>query len=253
METLVTGAPNAVPAHPVVSHEAWLAARTALLAKEKEFTRLREELSRERRELPWERVEKAYVFDAPGGRESLADLFEGRSQLVVYHFMFAPEWEQGCASCSFWADNFDRLGVHLRQRDVSFVAISRAPLAKLEAFRRRMGWHFKWVSSGGNDFNYDYQVSFTPESIADGTAVYNYAATGMRMRGAPAIPSDLPGISVFLRDGSGEVYHTYSTYARGIDAMNAAYQYLDLVPKGRDEDGLRFAQAWVRHHDRYDG
>jgi predicted dithiol-disulfide oxidoreductase (DUF899 family) len=241
-----TVARSAVNNHPVVSHEAWLAARKAFLAKEKEFTRLRDELSRERRALPWERVEKAYRFDGPSGKEALADLFEGRSQLVVYHFMFAPDWEEGCPGCSFWADSFDGLGVHLRQRDTSFVAISRAPLAKIDAFKQRMGWSFKWVSSGGNDFNYDYQVSFSPEMLDTGAAVYNYAKTATKS-------SEMPGVSVFSRDESGNVYHTYSAYARGIDAVNAAYQYLDLVPKGRDEDELPSPGAWWRHHDRYDG
>jgi predicted dithiol-disulfide oxidoreductase (DUF899 family) len=248
-----TVARSAVNNHPVVSHEAWLAARQAFLVKEKEFTRLRDELSRERRALPWERVEKPYLFDGPSGKETLADLFEGRSQLEVYHFMFAPDWEEGCPGCSFWADSFNGLGAHLRQRDVSFVAISRAPLAKIDPFKRRMGWSFKWVSSGGNDFNYDYQVSLTPEALEAGTAVYNYSTTGMRMRGAPPLPTELPGVSVFYRNESGNVYHTYSTYARGIDVLNAAYQYLDLVPKGRDEDELPSPNAWWRHHDRYDG
>jgi predicted dithiol-disulfide oxidoreductase (DUF899 family) len=236
----------------VVSHEQWLNERVALMAKEKEFTRLRDELSRQRRELPWEKVTKSYVFEGPRGQETLADLFEGRSQLVVYHFMFAPEWEEGCPGCSFWADSFNGLGAHLRARDVSFVAISRAPLARIDPFKRRMGWSFKWVSSGGNDFNYDYQVSLTPEALKAGTAVYNYSTTGMRLRGAPPVPSELPGVSVFYRDESGNVYHTYSAYARGIDAMNAAYQYLDLVPKGRDEDELPSPNAWWRHHDRYE-
>jgi len=230
-----------VNAHPVVSHEAWLAARKAFLAKEKEFTRVRDELSRERRALPWERVEKAYRFDGSRGQETLADLFEGLSQLVVYHFMFAPDWEQGCPGCSFWADSFNGLGVHLRQRDVSFVAISRAPLAKIDAFKRRMGWSFKWVSSGGNDFNYDYQVSFTPETLDAGTAVYNYAKTATKS-------SELPGVSVFYRDESGNVYHTYSAYARGIDALWCAYQWLDRAPLGRNETGL-----WWRRHDEYVG
>ena len=243
---MATAARSTVNDHPVVSHEAWLAARKALLVKEKEFTRLRDELSRERRALPWERVEQPYRFDGPDGQETLADLFEGQSQLVVYHFMFAPDWEEGCPGCSFWADSFDGLGVHLRHRDLSLVAISRAPLAKIEAFKRRMGWSFKWVSSGGNDFNYDYHVSFTPEVVDAGAAVYNYAKTGTKS-------SDLPGVSVFYRDEAGNVYHTYSTYARGIDVLNAAYQYLDLAPKGRDEDKLPSPNAWWRHHDRYDG
>ncbi len=230
--------------HPVVSHQQWLAARTALLAKEKEFTRLRDELSRQRRGLPWEPVEKQYVFDGPNGKESLADLFQGRSQLVVYHFMFAPEWDDGCKHCSFWADNFNPNVIHLAHRDVSFAAISRAPISKIERFRKRMGWSFKWVSSGQNDFNYDYQASFTPEQIASGTAIYNYAKLDMDM-------SDREGASVFYRDDTGVLFHTYSCYARGIDMMNTAYQYLDLVPKGRDEDHLDFVQEWVEYYDRY--
>jgi predicted dithiol-disulfide oxidoreductase (DUF899 family) len=229
--------------HPVVSREEWLSARTAFLAKEKEFTRLREELSRERRALPWVKVDKPYVFDGPSGKETLADLFEGRSQLVVYHFMFSPEWDEGCSSCSFWADNFNGIGVHLNHRDVTLVAISRAPLAKIEPFKKRMGWSFKWVSSFQNDFNYDYQASFTPEEVQSGRAFYNYALTD------PG-ETDREGISVFTKDENGAVFHTYSCYARGIDAVNGAYQFLDLVPKGRDEDER--TQVWVRHHDRYE-
>jgi predicted dithiol-disulfide oxidoreductase (DUF899 family) len=241
---MATSAPSALDNHPVVPHDAWVAARTALLAKEKELTRLRDELSRERRALPWERVGKEYVFEGPSGKETLADLFERRSQLVVYHFMFNPDAEEGCKHCSFWADNFNGIGVHLNHRDVSFVAVSRAPLVKIERFKRRMGWGFKWVSSAHNDFNYDYQVSFTPEQIQSGAAVYNYAPADI------AFP-DREGVSVFHRDARGAVYHTYSCYARGIDILNTAYNYLDLVPKGRDEDGLDFTQAWVQYHDRY--
>ena len=242
---MATNAPSALEAHPVVSHDAWLAARTALLAKEKEFTRLRDELSRERRALPWEKVDKEYVFEGPRGKQTLADLFERRSQLVVYHFMFNPEADEGCKHCSFWADNFNGIGAHLNHRDVSFVAVSRAPLAKIERFKRRMGWGFTWVSSAPNDFNYDYQVSFTPEQIRSGTMIYNYAPLDMDI-------ADREGVSVFYRDPRGAVYHTYSCYARGIDMLNIAYNYLDLVPKGRDEDGLAFTQGWVRYHDRYE-
>ena len=231
--------------HPVVSREAWLEARRALLAREKEFTRLRDELSDARRNLPWVRVTKTYVFDAPDGQETLADLFDGRSQLVVYHFMFAPEWDEGCPSCSFWADNFERNVVHLAARDVTLVAISRAPLAKIEAFRKRLGWTFKWVSSQGNDFNFDYHVSFAPEARAKGEIFYNYRPFKSSM-------AELPGISVFYRDASGAIFHTYSCYARGLDMMNAAYHYLDLVPKGRDEADQRpHPQAWVRYRDSY--
>lgn len=229
--------------HPVVSNKQWLKARTALLAKEKQFTRLRDKLSRQRRELPWERVEKKYVFDGPGGKESLADLFENRSQLVVYHFMFNPASDEGCKHCSFWADNFNGIVAHLNHRDVTFVAISRAPLAKIEQFKKRMGWHFKWLSSSQNDFNYDYQASFTPEAIRSGTVFYNYAKQKMNM-------SDREGVSVFHKDASGAIFHTYSAYARGIDMLNTAYHYLDLVPKGRDEGDS--PQSWVRFHDRYE-
>ncbi len=228
--------------HQIVSHESWIEARKALLAKEKEFTRLRDELSQARRDLPWERVTKDYVFDTPSGRRSLADLFEGRSQLVVYHLMFDPGWEAACKSCSFWADNFERSVIHLAHRDVTMIAISRAPLAKLEAFKQRLGWTFTWVSAGEGDFNYDFGVSFRSEDVATGKAVYNYRPTQTKM-------SELPGISVFYKDGDGAVYHTYSCYARGLDMMNAAYHYLDLVPKGRDEDGR--GMFWVRLRDSY--
>ena len=236
---------NSIKAHPVVSHEKWLSARTAFLAKEKEFTRLRDELSRQRRELPWEKVDKQYVFDGPSGKETLAELFENRSQLIVYHLMFAPEWDEGCPHCSFWADNFNGIAVHLNHRDVAFVAISRAPLTKIESFKERMGWSFKWVSSFQSDFNFDYQASFTPEEFHSGAAFYNYT----RM---DSYDTDREGISVFYKDESGAVFHTYSCYARGIDMMNGTYHYLDLVPKGRDEEGLEGPQAWVRYHDRYE-
>lgn len=228
--------------HKIVSNKEWLAARKGFLAKEKEFTKARDELSRQRRELPWVKVDKSYVFDGPSGKESLSDLFAGRGQLIVYHFMFGPDWNEGCPSCSFWADNYNGVAVHLAHRDVSLVAISRAPLEKLEAYRKRMGWSFKWVSSASNDFNRDYHVSFTPEE--QGTAVYNYAAGGFGS-------SEAPGASVFAKDDAGGVFHTYSCYARGLDALNGAYQLLDLVPKGRDEQGLPYPMAWVRRHDKY--
>ncbi len=231
--------------HPIVSREEWLAARTALLKKEKEFTRLREELSRERRALPWVRVDKTYGFDGPRGRLSLADLFADRSQLIVYHFMFSPDWDEGCKHCSFWADNFNGIDIHLRHRDVSFVAVSRTPLAKIEAFKTRMGWSFPWVSSFGSDFNYDYQASFPPEDLSRGAVFYNYRPEKLNV-------TEREGISAFYKDERGTVFHTYSTYARGIDPVNGAYQFLDLAPKGRDEDALEFTQAWVRHHDRYE-
>jgi predicted dithiol-disulfide oxidoreductase (DUF899 family) len=226
----------------VVSHEKWIEARTAFLAKEKEFTRLRDGLSRQRQELPWERVEKEYVFDGPDGKESLVQLFGNRSQLVVYHFMFNPEAEAGCQHCSFWADNFNGVVVHMNHRDVTFVAISRAPLAKIEPFRKRMGWSFKWLSSFQNDFNYDYQASFAPAETRSGSVFYNYAIQKMNM-------ADREGVSVFYKDAGGALFHTYSAYARGIDMLNTAYHYVDLVPKGRDEGDS--PQSWVRYHDSY--
>jgi predicted dithiol-disulfide oxidoreductase (DUF899 family) len=233
---------KSVAKHPVVSHEEWLKARTAFLHQEKEFTKLRDELSQGRRALPWELVEKKYVFDGPNGKQSLAELFENRSQLIVYHFMFNPASEEGCKHCSFWADNFNDIVVHLNHRDATFVAISRAPLAKIEAFKKRMGWSFKWLSSSQNDFNYDYHASFTPEAIESGAVFFNYAKIKMSM-------ADREGASVFYQDGSGAIFHTYSTYARGIDMLNTAYHYLDLTPKGRDEGDS--PQSWVRFHDRY--
>jgi len=230
--------------HPVVSHEEWLAARTAFLAREKEFTRARDELSRQRRALPWERVDKEYAFDGPGGRKTLAELFGDQSQLLVYHFMFSPEWDEGCPHCSFWADNFNGIDVHLRARDAAFVAISRAPLAKIEDFKKRMGWSFTWLSSSGSDFNYDYNVSFTPDQRSSGTAFFNYST------GDPGF-EDREAASMFYKDADGAVFHTYSCYGRGIDILNGAYNWLDMAPKGRDEEALDFTQAWVRHHDRY--
>ena len=227
--------------HPVVSHEEWVAARTTFLAREKEFTRQRDELSRARRELPWERVEKEYVFETPEGRRTLAELFEGRSQLVVYHFMFGPDWEAGCKSCSFWADGFAGIIPHLAHRDVTFAVVSRAPVAKLRAYAARLGWSFEWVSSLGSDFNVDFGVSFPEEQVASGEIPYNYGAH-------PAHGTEMPGVSVFVRDGE-TVFHTYSCYARGIDALQPAYQVLDLVPKGRDEaDG---PMRWLRRRDEY--
>ena len=227
----------------VVSPAEWLAARKQLLAKEKEFTRLRDELSRERREMPWEKVEKEYVFDGPKGKETLADLFAGRSQLIVYHFMLGPEWKEGCPSCSFLADSFDAATVHLAQRDTSFAVVSRATLPEIQAFQKRMGWKFPWVSSNGSDFNRDFQVSVSKEEAASGKAIYNYAPSNF--------PSEeRPGLSVFFRR-DGEVFHTYSSYARGLDILLPTYNFLDLTPKGRDEEGLPWPMAWVRHHDRY--
>ncbi|HLI12416.1 MAG TPA: thioredoxin family protein [Alphaproteobacteria bacterium] len=228
----------------IVSHEDWLKARLELLAAEKEFTRQRDALTRRRMAMPWERVEKPYRFEGPAGRVSLADLFEGRSQLIVYHFMLGPDWESGCKSCSFWADNFNGIPIHLSHRDVAFTAISRAPFARIEAYRKRMGWSFPWVSSQGSDFNFDYQVSFTPEQVAAGRTYYNYELR-------PSAMSEMPGISVFYKNEAGEVFHTYSCYARGLDMLNSAYHYLDLVPRGRDEGGLKFTMEWLRRHDEY--
>jgi predicted dithiol-disulfide oxidoreductase (DUF899 family) len=229
----------------VVSREEWLAARRKLLAREKQLTRERDAVAAERRSLPWVKVEKDYVFDAPGGNKTLADLFNGKSQLIVYHFMFGPDWKEGCPSCSFNMDHTDGALIHLAQRDVSFAAVSRAPLARIEAFKKRMGWQFTWVSSYATDFNYDYHVSFTPEEIAKGKVEYNFDRV--------EFPSaEAPGISVFYKDKDRNIFHTYSAYARGTESTVNAYNYLDYVPKGRDEDSLPFTMAWVRHHDRYE-
>jgi len=231
--------------HKVVSREEWLSAHQHHLAKEKEFTRLRDQLSQERHELPWVKVDKPYIFDGPNGKESLSEVFAGRSQLLVYHFMFGPEWSEGCKSCSFWADNFNSIIVHLNQRDATMVAISRAPLEKLLAFQKRMGWTFKWLSSSGNDFNSDFHVSFTKDDLAKGPTYYNY-----RVRETPA-EGEAPGLSVFYRDASRAIFHTYSCYGRGLDMLNGAYHHLDVLPKGRDEAGLSYPQEWVKHHDKY--
>lgn len=228
----------------IVSHEEWIEARRELLAAEKDLTRRRDALAALRQALPWERVDKEYVFDTPEGARTLAELFEGRSQLLVQHFMLGPGWEEGCPSCSFMADHIDGMNVHLAHRDVTLVVVSRAPLAEIERFRRRMGWRFTWVSSHGSDFNYDYQVSFTPEEEARGEVRYNYATQ-------PFECEELPGISAFFRNEAGEVFHTYSAYRRGVEAMMGTYAMLDLVPKGRDERSLPYTTAWVRHHDRY--
>jgi predicted dithiol-disulfide oxidoreductase (DUF899 family) len=229
----------------IVTRDEWLAARKDLLIKEKAMTKAKDALSAERRRLPMVKVDKAYVFDTPSGRKTLADLFEGRSQLIVYHFMMGPDWAEGCASCSFLADHIDATSVHLAHRDVTLIAVSRAPLANIEAFRKRMGWRFSWASSFGNDFNHDYGVSFTDEEIASGRPLYNFESI-------PFPLDEAPGLSVFFKTNSGDVFHTYSTYARGGEAVINTYHYLDFVPKGRDEDGLAFTMSWVRHHDRYD-
>jgi predicted dithiol-disulfide oxidoreductase (DUF899 family) len=231
--------------HPkVVSQAEWIAARKEFLAKEKEFTRLRDKLSRQRRELPWEKVEKHYEFEGPNGKVALADLFGSRSQLIVYHFMLGPGWKEGCPSCSYISDHFDGMAIHLANRDVTLAVISHAPFAEIEAFKKRMGWRFHWYSSFAGDFNYDYQVSLKPEEKGKGQVYYNYELT--------EFPSDeRPGLSVFVKDANGEIFHTYSTYARGLDILVGAYNFLDLVPKGRDEAGLKHTMAWVRHHDKY--
>jgi len=236
---------TATMATKVVSPAEWLKARKELLKKEKEFTRLRDELSRQRRELPWERVEKDYVFEGPTGKVALTELFRGRSQLVVYHFMLGPGWEQGCPSCSYLADNFDGMRVHLEQRDAAFTAISRAPWPEIEAFKKRMGWRFPWVSSFGSNFNSDFDVSFDKTDVAAKTLAYNYDTVAVNSE-------ELPGLSVFYRNERGEVFHTYSTYARGLDILVGAYNFLDLTPKGRDEDSLPWTMAWVRRHDEYE-
>lgn len=228
----------------VVTHEEWLRARLELLAAEKEFTRRRDELTRRRMAMPWERVEKSYRFVGPDGAISLADLFGGCSQLIVYHFMLGVDWDEGCKSCSFWADNFDGIPVHLKQRDVAFTAVSRAPLDRINVYKKRMGWSFSWVSSHESDFNFDYQVSFTPQQIAEGKGYYNY-------RVQPNTMSEQVGISVFCKNDKDEVFHTYSCYSRGVDMLNGAYHYLDLTPKGRDEAELEFSMQWVRRHDQY--
>jgi predicted dithiol-disulfide oxidoreductase (DUF899 family) len=232
--------------HKIVSHDEWIAARTAYLVEEKAFSKTRDALSRKRRELPWEKVEKKYLFDGPHGKETLADLFGGKSQLFIYHFMLGPGWEAGCPSCSLVADHFDGAVAHLAQRDIAFVVVSRAPLAEIEKFKKRMGWKFKWVSSFGSDFNHDYQVSASPQEKADGKVLYNYELT--------TFPSDeRPGASVFYKNETGAVFHTYSSYGRGLDILIGAYNIIDLAPKGRDETGLAFSMAWVRHHDKYEG
>jgi len=229
----------------VVSPAEWLAARKDLLRKEKEFSRLRDELSRQRRALPWEKVDKKYVFDGPKGKETLADLFAGRSQLIVYHFMFGPGWKEGCPSCSYLADGFDGNVVHLAHRDTTFAVISRAPLPEIQAFQQRMGWCFRWLSSFGTDFNFDYQVSMSKDETGKGKVYYNYGLTDF--------PSEeRPGASVFYKNAAGEVFHTYSTYARGLDILLGTYNFLDMTPKGRDEDNLAHPMAWVRHHDKYE-
>ena len=233
------------PKHKIVSQQEWLAARKELLAAEKEFTRQRDALSARRRELPWVKLEKNYIFEGPNGKVPLADLFRDKSQLIIYHFMLGPGWEQGCPSCSFLGDHFDGSLVHLNARDIAFSAVSRATMPEIAAFKRRMGWKFPWVSSNQNDFNYDYRVSFTKEQLAQGQVDYNY--NKQKFPGEEA-----PGLSVFYKDAAGAILHTYSTYGRGLDILLGAYNFMDMAPKGRNEEGLAHGMAWVRHHDRYD-
>ena len=232
------------PHHAVVDREHWLTGRRALLAREKELTRMQDEVARERRALPWVRIDKDYTFDTPQGRRTLAGLFGDKRQLLVQHFMFGPGWEQGCASCSYMADHLDGMRVHLAQRDVALAVVSRAPLEEILRFRQRMGWQFDWVSSHGSEFNFDFGVSFSAEALAAGAVDYNYTTQ--------SFPSEeAPGISAFYRDDDGIVFHTYSTYGRGVEAMMGTYRLLDLMPKGRDEHNAAYTMDWVRHHDRY--
>ena len=227
----------------IVPESEWLVARRDLLRREKELMRLRDEVSAHRRQLPWVKVEKEYLFAGPNGKETLSELFDGRSQLIVYHFMLGPGWEEGCKNCSYLADHFDGANIHLPHRDVTLVAISRAPLQEIRAYQKRMGWGFKWVSSNENEFNFDYHVSFTPEEEKKNEVYYNYRKGEFNCE-------EMPGLSVFYRDEDGTVYHTYSTYARGLDNIVGTYQFLDLVPKGRDENPDS-PMDWVRRHDEY--
>jgi predicted dithiol-disulfide oxidoreductase (DUF899 family) len=227
----------------VVSQKEWLVARKKLLIKEKKLSKLRDELNLQRRKLPWVKIEKEYIFDGPTGKVKLADLFGGKSQLLIYHFMFGPGWKEGCAHCSFWADHFDSVNLHIGQRDTAFTVVSRAPLSEIEPFKKRMDWQFKWVSSSKTDFNFDFNVSFTPKQIKSGVIPYNYGKSNV-------VCEEREGASAFYRDKNGNIYHTYSTYERGIDLMNTTYNFIDLTAKGR-EDTLGAAQDWVRYHDKY--
>lgn len=242
MDTAISEQTDLPFIHPVGSREEWLAARKTLLEREKALTRLSDEIAQERRALPWVPMDKDYLFDTPDGRRPLADLFDGHHQLVMQHFMLPPDWEQGCKSCSYMADHTDPTLIHLAQRDTAFVAVSRAPLPDIERFRERMGWRFRWVSSHGTDFNRDFGVTFTADEIARGAADYNFGGTTKGQ--------EMPGVSVFYKDEAGQLFHTYSTYGRGVEVMMHTYRLLDLTPKGRDENGQ--IMAWVRHHDRYE-
>ena len=243
--TSITAPASSLAHHRVVTPNDWIVERKALLAREKELTRLRDEVASERRTLAWVRVDKEYVFDTTAGPLSLAELFQGRRQLLVQHFMFGPGWKQGCKSCSFMADHLDGISVHLAQRDIALTVISRAPLVDIERFRARMGWRFAWASSNGNDFNRDFHVSFAPEDRIDGEVYYNY-----HLMSFPA--DEAPGISIFVKNDAGEVFHTYSTFGRGVEVMMGAYSLIDLTPQGRDESALPYRMDWVRHHDRYE-
>ena len=245
MNAIATPTLPDAPAPRIASREAWTRQRLELLEREKALSRLQDQVARERRALPWVRVDTRYVFDTLDGPRTLAELFGGRSQLLVQHFMLGPGWEEGCRSCSFMADHIDGIAVHLAHRDIAHVAVSRAPLAQIERFRQRMGWRFRWVSSHGTAFNRDFGVGFDPDQRVDGEVVYNYARQAIAR-------DEAPGISLFARDAEGSVFHTYSTYGRGVEAMIGAYRLIDLAPKGRDEDGLPYSMAWVRHHDRYE-
>lgn len=232
-----------VKEHRVVKPKEWLAARKKLLVKEKQFTKARDQINRERRALPWVKVEKMYVFDSLEGKVTLAELFGSKNQLIVYHFMFGPGWKEGCPHCSFWADHYDSVNFHIGQRDTTFIVVSRAPLSEIEPFKKRMGWRFRWVSSNENDFNFDFHVSFTPQELKSGKPFYNYRTVKMNI-------DEREGVSAFYKDNTGQVYHTYSAYERGIDLMNTTYNFLDLTAKGRDEKPGH-AQDWVHYHDRY--
>jgi predicted dithiol-disulfide oxidoreductase (DUF899 family) len=236
---------TAINQRKVVSHSEWVEARKAFLAKEKEFTHLRDELSRQRRQLPWEKVEKAYEFEGARGVVSLGDIFGKRSQLAIYHFMLGPGWKEGCPSCSYLADHFDGMTMHLANRDVTFAVVSHAPYSEIAAFKQRMGWRFNWYSSFNSDFNYDFNVSATPEEKTQKEVFYNYEF-------APFPADERPGFSAFIKDAGGNIFHTYSAYARGLDILVGTYNFLDYMPKGRDEEGLRHTMAWVRHHDKYE-
>ena len=231
--------------HKVVSREEWLEVRRQHLKKEKEFNKLRDELSAQRRQLPWVKVDESYLFQSNEGEKSLSALFGDNRQLIVYHFMFGPDWKEGCPSCSFWADNFNGVIVHLNHRDANLVAVAKAPLEKLNAYKERMGWEFEWVSSQGSTFNEDYNVSFSQAELDQGEVFYNFKMS-------KPFSSEAPGISVFIKDDDGSIYHTYSTYSRGLDMLNGAYHYMDLLPKGRDEGELSYSMAWLRRHDAYE-